>query len=60
MGTQVDDNEDVTERAITSVVIFGLNKRLIIGNGEDDLTYSSVLGYDNGPLPIGEQESEEE
>ena len=56
----MDDSEDVTERAITSVVILGLNKWLIIGNGEDDLTYSSVLGYDNGPLPIGEQESEEE
>ena len=55
----MDDSEDVTERAIISVVILGLNKRLIIGNGEDDLTYSSVLGYDNGTLPIGEQESEE-
>ena len=59
-GTQVEDNEDVTERAITSVVILGLNKRLVIGNGEEDLTYFLVLGCDDGPLPIGEQESEEE
>jgi len=59
-GTQVEDNEDVTERAITSVVILGLNKRLVIGNGEEDLTYFSGLGCDDGPLPIGKQKAEEE
>ena len=58
-GTQGDECEKgVTERATTCVVFVGSNKRLIIGNGEEDLTHSSVLGCDDGPLPIGEQESE--
>ena len=53
VGTQVEDNQDdVTERALTSVVILGLNKRLVIGNGEEDLTYFSGLGCDDGPHPI--------
>ena len=59
-ATQGDEYEGVTERAITSVVILGLNKRLVIGNGEEDLTYFSGLGCDDGPLPIGEQKAEEE
>ena len=57
-ATQGDEYQGVTERAITCVVIVGSNKRLLIGNGEEDLTHSSVFGCDDGPLPRGEQESE--
>ena len=42
----MDSSVDATEWAITSVVIVGLNKWLIIGNGDEGLIYVTVMKTD--------------